>query len=145
MDRNHLLLSYLALASFASGVFCGAVYDVFRILRAFAFKSKLIIFFEDLVYCAFVSLCLSVLYYNYSNGRVRAYAIVCLALGFSLYYFTLGKLTQGICRKIKRLFVKIFLYLRKKSKEFSLKLYRKKHTAAKIRKTIAFASRGFGL
>ncbi len=97
MEISYALQHYLFLASLLAGIVCGAVYDIFRILRAFAFKNKVIIFAEDVIYCLFVAAVFMILFYNYSEGRIRLFAFAGVIAGFSGYYFTVGKLTYKIC------------------------------------------------
>ncbi|HBR31961.1 MAG TPA: hypothetical protein DD733_07745 [Clostridiales bacterium] len=124
MATNYALHFLLLFASFINGMALGLIYDLFRISRMFFLRNKVVIFFEDIAYCLICTLSYMLLFYNYSNGRMRAYAFVGGIMGFCLYYFTLGRFTRFFCEKvyefvfpiIHRLMTRIkgYLYLIKK-------------------------------
>ncbi|NLN56146.1 MAG: hypothetical protein GX148_07615 [Clostridiales bacterium] len=144
MEIAYALQHYLFLTSLLAGVVCGIVYDVFRILRAFAFKNKIIIFIEDVIYCLFVSAVFMILFYNYSQGRIRFYAFAGVIMGFSAYYFTVGKLTYKILELIK----KAIKHLTFKAKAFIIKsvnkIYNKYFSFFRINRFRRLSRKGFG-
>jgi len=111
------------LVSIFFGFLCGLYYEAFRFIRI-AFKHfSVIIVIEDLFY--FLSSCILfiVLIFCAGDGTVRGYAILGVILGFSFYYFTIGKImlkfSEKIISVIKSFLLRVFLLL---SKPF-LKLY----------------------
>jgi spore cortex biosynthesis protein YabQ len=145
METNYGLHFVLLFASIINGAFLGLVYDVFRISRLFFLNNKIVIFFEDLAFCLVCALSFIIIFYNYSNGRMRAYAFIGGIGGFCVYYFTLGRFTKSVCEhiyafaspKIRKLNNKIRRALYNKEKQFYT--YRKSLSSARN------AGRGFGL
>ena len=73
-----------------------------------------IIFFQDILLFAYLGCGTVILNYYLNRGQFRLYTIAAVALGFAVYYFTLGKLvtllTEGILFFIKAT-LKITFYL----------------------------------
>lgn len=143
MDISYALQHYLFLMSLLAGVVCGAVYDIFRILRAFAFKNRVIVFVEDVLFCLFVTACFLVLFYNYSEGRLRFYAFTGVILGFSAYYFTVGAITRRIVEAIRRLLLKIYRKSRRALSLFIHSIYGRLYSYRRIRAAARKAKGGF--
>ena len=93
----HFLLLYLSLGL---GIFLGLVYDVFKLFRLLTGAGKFVVFVEDILFCAFCGVCFSVVFYNASRGAMRLYAFLAAIATFSLYYFTVGRLTEKAARKV---------------------------------------------
>lgn len=102
-------LPYLAV-SFILGILFGMIYDVFRIRRV-AFRCRergraarivenVIIFFEDTVFLLFVTVCLILTCYKTYFGIPRWYSYAAAALGFYIYYKTVGALVMKLSNKI---------------------------------------------
>lgn len=91
------------LVSVLTGVLLGALYDIFRIYRTVFRPEKRAVFFQDLFYmicAAFVTFLLS-LGVNY--GEVRFYILAGEAIGWCLYYLTIGMVTIQVFRFISRI------------------------------------------
>ena len=106
-------------ASIIFGVIFGAVYDLFRIRRkALPVRSRaaeyILIFFEDVIFSLFVSVCLILLCYKTHFGIPRWYSYAGSALGFYLYRRTLGKIVMGLTEKLISLTKKGLLQLKKR-------------------------------
>ncbi|NCA93116.1 hypothetical protein EOM82_07770 [bacterium] len=144
MEISYALQHYLFLASLLAGIVCGTVYDVFRILRAFAFKNRVIVFIEDVVYCLFVAAVFMILFYNYSEGRIRFFAFAGVITGFSIYYFTVGKLTQKIFEVIRNFIALSAAKIRQTSVRTLYRIYGKLYSFSRIRSTARLAKNGFG-
>ncbi len=99
-------LALIFVSSVALGVFFGVIYSLFKVRRTyFPFKlfnlsknksvfviEEIITFFEDVLFaliCA-VSTCVFIYYTN--AGRFRGIALIGSALGYLIYYNTLGKI-----------------------------------------------------
>ena len=93
----HFLLLYLSLGL---GIFLGLVYDIFKLFRLLTGAGKFVVFVEDILFCAFCGVCFSVVFYNASRGAMRLYAFLAAIATFSLYYFTVGRLTEKAARKV---------------------------------------------
>ena len=145
METDYSLHFTLFIASVINGIFLGLVYDFFRISRMFFLRNRVIIFFEDLLFCLICSLTFIILFYNYSFGQMRAFAFLGSIGGFCAYYFTLGRFTRCFCErvyafispKIKRLAgrVSAFLYYYRK------RIYTYNRSLMMARSAV----RGFGL
>lgn len=88
------------LQSLLLGAALGAVYDLFRIFRvAFPLPAGVIVA-EDLLYfvfCGFVSFFFAM---TVNFGQVRFFILLGEAMGFLLYYLTLGSLVMRCAQKI---------------------------------------------
>lgn len=137
MVFNVQLSWHLFFASLIFGAVSGAVYDLFRVFRVFAPHNALVVFAEDMIYClAFASL-MCVLYYNYTNGRIRLYALICAAAGFTAYYFTLGKVVSAFALRVKAFICALFRRARAffggKAKEYKRHLFSRRAYGRGIR------------
>lgn len=76
-----------------------------------SFLSVASVFISDLGFCVFSAICVILLLFQLSDGEIRGFAFVGAAIGFTLYYITVGRLTvifsDAIIRAIKRLIVLI--------------------------------------
>ena len=106
------------------GILC-AVYDVFRIIRI-AFGGKITaVFVEDIIFSIIALLLTFIFVVAFNNGELRFFVLLGELLGFTVYYFTLGRLTmsisKGIISLVKKLinlllmpFVRLFGFLKGK-------------------------------
>lgn len=94
------------------GFFCGALYDVCRLLRLI-FSSKIAVFVIDFIYFIIISFAFFIFLLGYNNGQVRAYYFTLALISWLVYIFTLFRLTLGAERRIALFLRKI---LRKCSK-----------------------------
>lgn len=95
--------------SIAAGVFLGAYYDVFRIFRTVFQSERRAVFFQDLFYmltAAFVTFLLA-LGVNY--GEVRFYILAGEAIGWCLYYLTVGMVTYRVFRFVSKIIRKFII------------------------------------
>ena len=97
MGTDYGLHFILFFASILNGVLLGLVYDCFRVSRMFFLKNRVVIFIEDLLFCTVCALSFVLLFYNFSFGKMRAYAFLGSIGGFCVYYFTLGRFTRHVC------------------------------------------------
>ena len=93
----HFLLLWLSLGL---GAFLGAVYDVLKPSRLLTGAGKVVVFIEDILFCTFCGVCFSVVFYNASRGAMRLYAFLAAILTFTIYYCTVGRLTEKAARKL---------------------------------------------
>ncbi|HAN21117.1 MAG: hypothetical protein A2Y15_02815 [Clostridiales bacterium GWF2_36_10] len=145
MGTDYRLHFILFFASIVNGVFLGLVYDLFRISRMFFLKNRVVIFFEDLLFCLICSLSFILIFYNYSNGKMRAFAFLGGIGGFCAYYFTLGKFTKSVCERIYSIISPRFIKLKNIIKQY---LYQKSKQIYTQKKGLSYANKarkGFGL
>ena len=74
------------------GLLC-AVYDIFRVIRLrLGLRKGIPLFICDFAFCMFAAVCMLVLFFNLTYGKVRVYAFWFAFLGFGLWRITLGRL-----------------------------------------------------
>lgn len=73
---------------------------------------SLLIFFQDIIFFIVTGIGITVLNYEFNEGRFRFYTVLGVFIGFVLYYFTLGKIvmmvSEGIVFFIKAAFLVVF-------------------------------------
>lgn len=96
------------------GFLLGAFYDVFRIYRTVFGPEKRAVFFQDLFYmvcAAFLTFFLAV---GVNYGEVRFYILAGEAVGWCLYYLTVGMVTYQVFRFVSHILRKyLFAPLRR--------------------------------
>lgn len=183
MEISQTQYLYIILYSLIIGFSLGIIYDIFRIRRiAFntreikngskrAFIEGIVIFFEDIAFSIFTGLALTVFIFHANEGKIRWFSIIFAAVGFFIYYFTLGKLVMMFSEFIIRcirifisfvvhrilipcvLFLSFILlkmlhfivYLLNKFAVLFDKITVKRYTKKQIRTYLKSASEGFGL
>ena len=91
----------------------GCVYDVFRIVR-FAFNfGKTAIFIQDVVFFSVCGVFSFLFLLTFTAGQIRAFVFMAQALGFIVYYLTVGRIVYGLAKRIisvvKRVFRAVFV------------------------------------
>ena len=148
------------LFSCAVGVFLGAFYDIFRIIRI-AFNSRwLSIFFQDFIFCIFSAVSIILLVFYTNSGVVRWFALFGCFLCFLLYHLTVGRFIMFMARKIidfiSRVLnfiksvtvvpaVRLALFVFKTLKQLGRQAKRESYYSRQKNKARREASRGFGL
>ena len=95
-----LLQAYQFLIYLISGMLIGVLFDIFRILRR-SFKTQdFITYVEDAIFWIITGIFLMFILLNFSNGEIRLYSIIGLALGFITYMLTISRLFIKINVKI---------------------------------------------
>ncbi len=118
------------------------------------------VFISDLGFCVFSAICVILLLFQLSEGEIRGFAFAGAAIGFTVYYFTIGRLTvifsDAIIRAIKKLinlilsvtFLPILRLIRrinaKVKKKFDLNRQRT-NTSHYISDSLANAEKLFGI
>ena len=138
MNNEYLLHMALALWSVILGAFLCAVYDVFRLLRLVRRQNAFVVFLCDLIFCVFSAVCLLVLFFNLSYGRVRFYALALAIAGFLVWRFTVSRLVMTLLMKlikrIKKLLISIKMRVSVRLKRLSRRIYTKRYCKKAIRK-----------
>ena len=73
------------------GFLFGAYYDIFRVWRLVMRCSARTVFIQDLLFFASASLGTFLFALAVTGGEMRVYLFLGLAVGFSAYYFTIGR------------------------------------------------------
>lgn len=153
-DFNSLMIFFLYSIVVGAGI--GVIYDVFRIIRIILPKTKTIIFFEDILFCLTATPVMSILIFNVGSGIVRGFSIIGAIIGFSIYYFTIGKIVYRLSniiiafiKKILRLLYHLitapFVFIGQKTYMLSKKVIRLIKFHNKLKKDINAAKNGFHL
>ena len=90
------------------GIALGGTYDILRILRVFIRFGKKLFAASDFIYWLFSAFIIFSFLLNENFGIPRLYIFLGIGSGFSLWYFTIGKITVKIAGKAKRIFKRIF-------------------------------------
>lgn len=83
------------------GFFAGALYDAFRI-RRIAVRIPILWHFEDFFFIVLSAVVFAVIFFIWSDGKVRAIAFGGAVLGFVTYRYTLGRLVMAASDRIIR-------------------------------------------
>ncbi len=143
MEVDYRAQLLLALYSVPTGLFLGAVYDVFRLARL-PF-GKIGVFFTDILQTLLCFLSVQILLFNFWNGKIRIYPFLICFVVFVLYRATVGRLTTAAYFKLSsyikpRLLYKLavvrgYIYkkrlLKQASVGFGIKLPRRKRSGKK--------------
>ena len=128
--------------------------------QKFFSTAGILIFISDILFSITAAISLILLVFHINNGDVRAVALVGAAVGFTAYYFTVGKVTVFFSEHIIRLFKKISTFFIKLLVlpilktlfkplclllTFILAYFRKIQTKKFIKKRIKEAFDGFGI
>ncbi len=94
--------------SCAAGAIFGVYYDIFRTLRLTIPHHSFFVFLEDVVFLATYAVFLSAFASAEARGELRAYYALGGILGFTLYYFTIGKFVMRLMERITSLIKTVF-------------------------------------
>ena len=100
-------LALLAVASLAFGLIAALIYDIFRI-RRIAINIPILWHFEDFLFMVACGFAFSVIFYEYTSGKVRGFAFASAICGFYIYRQTLGRLIMAASEKIIKFVKYIF-------------------------------------
>ncbi len=89
------------LCAMLCGLVVGALYDVFRIVRAVFIAGRVRLFFDDVFFCVLASMAFTVFCFNVSLGVVRLFLALGTLFGFFIYRFSLGMLTVPLVKIVK--------------------------------------------
>lgn len=144
MQGDYFLHTALALWSVALGAFLCAVYDVFRMLRLRKKQNGFVLFLCDLLYCAIATVCMLIMFFNLSYGRVRAYAFVFAFFGFLAWRFTVSRVVISLCLRLIKRVEKLLNLIKTRVAAIALRLARRIYTAHYCAATVKKIKRGNG-
>ena len=113
------------LKSLALGILLGGCYDVLRIVRTVIRFGRKLFIASDFIYCVWAGFLTFSFLLNENFGIPRFYIFFAAALGFLIWYSTVGKINMFFAKILRKV-------LRKVSAPF-FKIFRKKLKSAKIR------------
>lgn len=99
---------WLFLLSCIFGAVFGVYYDIFRTLRMAVPHHSFFVVLEDVVFLGTYAVFLSAFASAAARGELRAYFALGGILGFTLYYFTVGKFVIRLMQKITGIIKWIF-------------------------------------
>ena len=155
------------------GLFAGALFDLFRIMRIagrsrssvptsrlFRYGDGLFCFIADMIYWLLLAAAYSVFIYHQSYGRLRIGALLCVGIGFLAWHYTVGRLIIlaadriiAFVRKllrfiisitVKPLFRAIAFPVRKVSGIFN-RIFSALYHSYAARRELSLADKGFGI
>lgn len=86
--------------SCAAGAVFGIYYDIFRTLRLTIPHHSFFVFAEDVIFLGTYGIFLSSFASAEARGELRGYYVLGGIIGFTLYFFTVGKFVMSFMRKI---------------------------------------------
>ncbi len=136
----------LAVWAVAVGGLLCAVYDVFRVIRLrLGLRKGIPLFICDFAFCMFATLCMLVLFFNLTYGKVRLYAFWFVFLGFGLWRVTVGRLIVALLLWLLGVLSNFFDLAKQRIKVWISAVMRIIYTKNYCRRTLTQASGGFGL
>ena len=84
------------LYSLVVGVVFAVIYDIFKIIRYINITNKKVTFISDVIYmllCAILYFYFSV---GFNQGYVRVFTMIGVIVGFFIYVYTIGKITDKL-------------------------------------------------
>lgn len=111
MERFGITVSgqTLELVRFAAvGVALGVWYDLFRLLRLLLKPPVWRVFLADVLFFATAAVWTQLAALPICQGAVRPVHLAAMAVGFAVYYHTVGRVMYGIARQILGLVRRIF-------------------------------------
>ncbi|MBR5286647.1 MAG: spore cortex biosynthesis protein YabQ [Clostridia bacterium] len=136
MNNEYFLHMALAMWSVILGAFLCAVYDVFRLLRQIRRQNVIFVFIGDFLFCIFSAVCLLILFFNLSYGRVRFYALVLAIVGFMVWRFTVSRLVMTLLLKLIRRIKKFLTSIKMRVDARFLRLMRRIYTKRYCRNAV---------
>lgn len=105
------------LISCGIGVILGLIYDIFRIVRITIPHTDLLVAIEDILLFICYGIFLMCFAFSLMRGQIRFFFVIGNALGFLIWFFTVGNIVVKVAYRIKRYilkFISIFTYPIKK-------------------------------
>jgi spore cortex biosynthesis protein YabQ len=95
------------------GLFLGALYDVFRVLRVFLHFDRRPVFFQDLFCCCAAAVATFLLALMVNWGEVRFYLLAGEIIGVCVYFLTVGEVTIRLAKVIYRVLSCVWNFFRR--------------------------------
>lgn len=123
------------LYSLVLGVSLGIVYDLFKLDRLLFKRSKIFLFFSDILFWLISAFLIFTFCVIFSNGQIRGYIVLGTLLGFVIYRLTLSKLIFLLVNPLKKLVKKLnnrYYKLIEKANDFISKQFFKAKKIIKV-------------
>lgn len=102
--------TWIFLMSAALGAALGVFYDVFRIVRIAVRTPPAVVLIEDLVFSIVCTAATFLFLIGADKGQLRIFLLIGEAVGFALYYCTVGALMIGAARGIIAVIKKVYMF-----------------------------------
>ena len=145
MEFNVQLSRQLLTASLICGAAFGVLYDILRLFRAFTKNGRVLIFVHDMLFCLLFSAAMCVLYYNYTGGRIRVYALLAACGALAVYRLTLGAFTARFAVRLHAWVARLRSAAARRAVTTASALKRKAFSKSERSRQLRGAKRGFGL
>ena len=106
-DEELVLFGLSCLCGAAMGIF----YDFFRVFRLMLRHSTALVFIEDIIFLLGCGIVLNAFAQAAARGELRFYYFIGSALGFTVYFFTIGNIVILTLRKLLTLIKRIIMLL----------------------------------
>jgi spore cortex biosynthesis protein YabQ len=90
------------LISCGVGVVLGIIYDIFRLFRIVLPHPDVLTAIEDILYLTAYGIFLMCFAFSLMRGQIRFFFIVGNALGFVLWFFTVGSVLNRVAYRLKK-------------------------------------------
>ncbi|MCL2487877.1 MAG: spore cortex biosynthesis protein YabQ [Oscillospiraceae bacterium] len=84
------------------GLLLGVFYDLFRVIRIVMASSARVIFFQDMAFFSAAAVMTFLFALAINAGRLRLYLFFGMAIGFGVYYLTVGRLVVRFAGTVTR-------------------------------------------
>ena len=106
------------LISCGIGVILGLIYDIFRIVRITIPHTDILVAIEDLLLFICYGIFLMCFAFSLMRGQIRFFFVIGNALGFLIWFFTIGNIVVKVAYRIKRYILKFISILTYPIKRF---------------------------
>ena len=135
--ENGILQSFaLALWSLSLGALLCAVYDIMRLFRLLKKQNAVLLFFADIAFSLFATAAVCILFFNLSNGKMRAYPLVLITVGFLIWRFTVSKAVMRLMKRLMLLVSSALSRVRLAAARFFGRILQNIYTAAYCKRTV---------
>ena len=103
MLDNFFSISYecqIFIYSIILGIGLGIVFDIFRVIRAVIPHNSFFVAFEDILFMLVWTFSLVIFSVELSGGNIRFFCFVGMLLGFTIYFFSVGKIVITFIRSV---------------------------------------------
>jgi len=92
------------------GAAVGLLYDIFRAIRKNVPHNAIVIFIEDIIFCAGATFFVFYFMFAQNYGEIRPFSLIGIAGGAILYFVTVSKIFLPFLSKILELILKVALW-----------------------------------
>lgn len=93
--KNSFQLFSFAMALLMGVIFC-LFYDILRAFRKAKKISDIEVFMQDVIYFLIIAIFTFIVFVPLSNGEIRGYLLIAIAIGFVVCFFTISRLSLKI-------------------------------------------------